>query len=200
MTLEDYLASADHPIPDEEEERDIKFGHALGLLGSRGSLEPEWQIDTFSSSQRLDAFEDYLAACGVHYFPGREVAAAHKPFIANALGYGPWLLPHVRLWSRAAVLGLLADQLRRAAGAAVRCRNWWRPHDYNLRVGGAAASDHVDACAFDLDFGSRLQRGRAQKVVEHYYSVGMFDMSLGVGARTIHVGVFSPGGHRRWKY
>jgi hypothetical protein len=124
----------------------------------------------------------------------------HHRDIAADLGYSSFL-PRHDWYPRAAGLALVADRCRRAARGPVWCRNWWRPDAYNARVSSSGPrSDHPHACALDLDYQDKdaCQRGRA--VLEGLDDTDLLKMSLGLGSRTTHVGMFSPLGPRSWRY
>ena len=141
----------------------------------------------------------YLRTVGVRHFSGAEMTTPGQPARAAALGITT-LLPSQAWWPRGAALALLADGLRDLAGGPVMCRNWWRPIDYNAAVGGAPSSDHLTATAVDLYFRDVAAHGRALEWCESLYATGLLDMSLGVGKAMLHVGLYSTGGHRRWRY
>jgi hypothetical protein len=146
----------------------------------------------------------YLDAAGVAYFTGEEAAKPHYPDKAAACGYKHFLLPQ-EMWLVYAVQLTGADKLRKAAGSPVTLRNVWRPREYNLKVSTAPYSDHVWGCGMDLDFKSLMARRRASKVVQAFWDTDCFKLSVGTGARTIHLGMFAPqtlacGHQRKWKY
>ncbi len=93
--------------------------------------------------------------------------------------------------------------MQSATQAVAHVRNWWRPEAYNLdpAVGGARNGDHPTANAFDLDFASTTDRMKAElflRSLEKLYP--WMHLSLGLGAKTTHVGLGSPRGHREWHY
>lgn len=153
----------------------------------------------------VEDLQHYLDGWDVRHFTAVEITTPHQPWKAREAGYvtdgEPLLLPPRSEWIKAAVLCLLADRMRDAARGPVTCRNWWRPASYNQAVGGAPASDHITCAGMDFDFRTVLARRRGQAVAERFYALGdVFRLSLGAGRRTLHVGAFSPAGHRRWKY
>ncbi len=145
-------------------------------------------------------FQEYLTASGVRHFTAQEMTRPHNAEAARQAGYSE-LLPDYDYWPRGAALALIADQIRDLLGEAVVMRNWWRPEAYNRRVGGAEHSDHLTASAVDLDYRSSQSRQRAEEWLwTQYHSLDWLQMSLGLGARTTHVGILSPRGHRHWYY
>ncbi|TVQ94797.1 MAG: hypothetical protein EA397_00970 [Deltaproteobacteria bacterium] len=180
------------------------------LLHYLGGHDPE--PTTFEDS--VEGFQDYLDEVGIVFFSAHEYVTPHNPTVAASCGYDE-LLPPQSWWRRGAVLGLMADDLRELVGEPVYMRNWWRPPCYNQGVGGAAGGDHPDADAVDLDFRSERSRADAQAwLCEVYWQEDLdlsgyvFDeqvdprlnLSIGLGGRTIHVGVLSTNGRRHWKY
>jgi len=164
----------------------------------------------------LSGLVAYMAAAGVQYFSAEEVARPFRKWPAL-------LLPPTYAWIGIAVLGTIADRLRELVGRPVKLRNWWRPEDYNEMVKGAEYSDHLWACAIDLDFTGMwwtavFARRKAQRWLRSTFGgilirqdvngkplIPAIYYSLGIGWRTLHVGLFAPrtlkvGRHRRWKY
>jgi hypothetical protein len=113
------------------------------------------------------------------------------------------LLPPVRAWPAILVLAAVAERMRSAIGdRPIKMRNWWRPEDYNKVAKGAPRSDHLWACAVDLDFPDEDARRTAQKLLPSLLDSKL--LSVGVGRITLHVGYAAPAtleyGPRRWKY
>ncbi len=166
---------------------DSKIQAALTLLGAHDIDPSDYGYP-----------QPYLEACGVRFFTSREMTSPGKS--ALALGYAD-LIPPTAWWPRGALLALIADRCRDAAGAPVRMRNWWRPKDVNARGGGTTRSAHIPALAVDLDYRTRAQRARAVKrVIRPLYGSGLLEMGLGIGWRTTHIDCFSEHGQRFWKY
>lgn len=152
----------------------------------------------------LSGLEAYMAAAGIKYFSAPEAVRPHQQWPSL-------LIPPQCAWIALAVLGAIADHMRELAGRPVKLRNWWRPEDYNeLAAKGAPYTDHLWAVAFDLDFTGPwwkavFARRKAQRWLTKKSGIALRFISLGVGWRTLHVGLFAPrtlvkGRHRRWKY
>ncbi len=172
-------------------------------------------VDPFDYPETQDGFQQYLDAVGVTHFAAWEYVIPNNPTVAAGCGY-TILLPDRSWWRKGAALGLLADQLRALVNEPVNLRNWWRPDCYNNGVGGAPGGDHPDADALDLDFASERSRADAQRYLcDEYWLQDIvapeeiapgsnlnprLNMSVGLGAITIHVGLLSSNGRRFWKY
>lgn len=164
-----------------------KWDNAIKLF--RGTHQPP---DGF---ERL---QDYLAANGVVHFSAHEITKPNHPDKAAKCGYKSFLPPK-HWWPKGLFLCLVADKCRALAGGPVKCRNWWRPLCYNRLVSKSGRKgDHPWACAFDLDFKTRRAKRKALKWLNALYATGLFEMSLGVYSKSLHVGFFSPSRQRRW--
>lgn len=145
----------------------------------------------------LDAF---LGASGVRHFTAREVARPHNARAATRLGYKN-LDPGSELWPRVGAVLLLCDVCRDAASSPVRLRNLWRPDDYNAAVGGSVDSDHIHCLGADLDFRTadacRRAEGAVRALHERYPQLRI---SLGIGRKSLHVGLLTRRGTRTWGY
>ena len=157
-------------------------------------------IDPMNYEPTFDGFSSYIKAIGARRVSAKELLMPHNRAVADDLGY-QWLLPDRDFWGRLVPLIDIFEIIRDAVDAPIVVRNWWRPADYNAEVGGAKASDHITAHAFDCDFKTHDQRRIAERIV-----VGMqkrrddLQLSLGLGGYTIHLGAMSPKGCRTWKY
>lgn len=164
-----------------------------------------FQADPYAYEPTVAGLEVYLTASGIKYFTAREATRPwqtwHEP-----------LLPPQASWIAGTVLLTIADRFRAEARLPIRCRNWYRPPDYNSQAAkGASRSDHLWACAVDLDFlgGNRnwLRRVRARRAAQRMVQ-GLLPrdlLSLGIGWTTLHVGYAAPRTleierQRRWKY
>lgn len=174
---------------------DVVMPRAIELFG--GSI-----VDPFEHTEDEAGFEGFLFCSGVRHFTAAEVVRP-KPArlaLARSLGY-ELLLPPREWWPRGAALLLLADELRQLVAEPVTCRNWWRPEPYNSAVGGAPAGDHLTAHAVDLDYRSVASRRKAEaRLRELDRTHPWLRLSLGLGAKTTHVGIDSPKGRREWHY
>jgi len=161
-------------------------------------------VDPLQFTQNNSGLTYYLREVGVLFTNGREVTTPNHPDKAEALGYDFFILPNT-MWLVYGVQLTVFDRLRRVANSPVRIRNVWRPRDYNLKVSSAPYSDHVWGCGMDLDFKTLFARRRASKLVQSFWATEAFQLSVGTGRRTIHLGMFAPqtlkmGKQRQWKY
>lgn len=154
-----------------------------------------------NSDRTMVALQDYLNYAGVKFFTAKEMVTPHNMQVAESLGF-VMLIPKPEDYHKGVALALLADRLREVVKGPIKMRNWYRPSTppYNAMVGGASESDHVTACAVDLDFQGRFARSKAESYLLSLYDKKLFDLSLGLGARSIHVGMYSPKGQRKWTY
>lgn len=164
----------------------------------------------------LESLQWVLEKAGVRYFTSHELCRVRRPSHAKppensddgALIWRdgvPYFLPRKDWWMRGVALCKLLDPIRKAIGSPISVANWWRPEPYNSLVGGSEDSDHITAHAFDVD---AKGEDDAADIVEYLYDGFRFDsisgalnMSIGTyekSPRRIHVGLFSPRGHRRW--
>lgn len=150
----------------------------------------------------VTGFERYLEDTGVEAVTADEMTRPNHPGIAAKLGYQEFLPPR-EWWTRGAALALLAQQIEERVSEPVRLRNWWRPADYNRHpgVGGAKGGDHPTAHAIDLDYSSVESRKRAERWLRDLDSRARWlELSLGLGAKSTHIGIGSPHGRREWHY
>ena len=96
----------------------------------------------------------------------------------------------------------LGDRMRDAVAAPVTLRNLYRPMRYNRLVAKSGIrSDHPNGAAGDFDFSSGAQRQTAEDAMRQVAADHPeLEISLGLGARTLHVGCLSPEGSRSWFY
>ncbi|MEM6996883.1 MAG: hypothetical protein AAF721_40650 [Myxococcota bacterium] len=172
-------------------------------------------VDATQYGPDLDSFQQYLDAVGVQHTSAEEIVEPYSASAAAECGLSI-LLPAQDQWEKIGALALFTDDLTELVGEPIFMRNWWRPPCYNDLVGGAANGDHPDADAVDLDFQSATSRAQAQQYLcETYWDQDIvapeqiapgsdldprLNMSVGLGAVTIHLGVLSQGGRRSWKY
>lgn len=168
----------------------------LGNLAAVGG-SPEILADSFEMS--VTGLGRFLAAQGVKSFSAKVCCAAHRPLLCASLYGSPYLLGPRDSWTKLAYILLLLESCRDSTGP-IRITSWYRPASYNKAVGGASGSDHLTASAVDAHFSSILTRKKAQAVIEEAYKDPHNCISLGVGTAMLHVGAFSPLGHRRWAY
>ena len=156
-------------------------------------------VDPENFDQTIEGFQEYLNETGIKFVSAKEMCTPHHPQIASDLGYAAFV-PEKGWWVRGAALAALFDHLRAKLGKPITVRNWWRPAEYNAKVGGAKGSDHVGAYAFDMDFKTKKDRQQVEEVLEGFYKDPDLQMSLGLGGYTIHLGLCSEKGNRRWYY
>ncbi|HSM64815.1 MAG TPA: hypothetical protein VK860_00775 [Ilumatobacteraceae bacterium] len=172
----------------------VRAGDALGLPRSFVELGP------YGVGDRAD-LERYLAEFTVQFFSVDELARPNHPEKAAEAGFDE-LIPPLHLWPWTMLVLTIGDRMRAAVGASVRLRNLWRPMSYNRLVARSGIeSDHPNAAAGDFDFSSSNQRRTAEAVVRALAADSPeLELSVGFGARSLHVGSLSPGGHRHWFY
>jgi hypothetical protein len=150
----------------------------------------------------LPGLRYYLDCVGpFRNFSVDEITRPHHAELAASLGFGDRLMAPRAWWPRYAALLAISQELRDELGSPVKVRNAFRPETYNDSVGGAPLSDHRDALAFDLDFRSPKVRLRAEEVLRALRaSDPWLRLSLGLGNKSIHVGILTNKGERTWKY
>lgn len=146
-----------------------------------------------------EALEMWLDDEGPRYFSVNEVTRPNQRGKARDCGW-EYLVPPMHLWPWVGLVLRVADILRESVGRSVRLRNLWRPHGYNEAVGGASKGDHPDACGVDLDFSSHQDQRVAEGVLRSLYDIHELQLSVGLGRTSLHVGVLSQRGRRRWFY
>ena len=169
----------------------------LSAYTGRLAFQPSGQENS------IPGLERYLDAYGVgRYFNIDEITGPRDKEKAEGCGY-VFFVPPVHTFPLLASAVALADILRGASGAPVTMRNSWRPQSYNSAVSSSGIdSDHPNACAVDLDFSSEAAHAKALAVLNGiaYVSGRELQLSVGIGAITLHVGVLSPRGARFWTY
>ena len=157
-------------------------------------------VDAQNFENTFEGFEKYIEEIGARRVSAKELLTPHNREVATDLGY-EWLLPERNLWINLVPLIDIFEIIRDAVDAPITVRNWWRPADYNDRVGGAKASDHITAHSFDCDFRTHDHRRVAEKIVKEMQDKRRdLQISLGLGGYTIHIGALSPKGKRSWTY
>ncbi len=207
--LLDMAGSKSCPDLTQQEIRDLD--RTARLLN--GSLD-----DPRDFSKSNEGLQNYINDVGViEKFSASEMISPHRPHQARACDYKNGLLPAQCRWMSGAVQGLVAGKMREVindgdayGSKSITLRNWWRPRCYNEKVGGASQSDHIQARGFDLDFPTPKDRAKAQKYLcELYKREKPFNMQVGIGCQTIHIGLgspknmrgrFGPDGSRFWTY
>ncbi len=148
-------------------------------------------------------FHHHLVANGVgRYFDTDEIVTPNDKAKAESVGYDEFVPPE-HTWGVVTLLVWIADQMRHEAGSPVKMRNLWRPMSYNRLVSTSGIeSDHPNACGMDLDFKTSSARQEAEDWMAALIeaSDNAARLSIGLGHKTLHVGVLSPCGSRSWKY
>lgn len=164
------------------------------------------------STQGLQQFMDDSGV--ISRFSATEMVRPNNVLAAKRCGHEV-LLPSQCRWKSGAAQALLAGKLRgvindgqKHGPRGISLRNWWRPACYNKAVGGAGASDHIQARGFDLDFATPQERAQAQAWLCQAYKDRPFNLQVGIGCQTLHIGMGSPkrlsqypqDGSRFWTY
>ena len=147
-------------------------------------------------------FGEYMAALEIgRHFTVKEVCEPNNASAAEDTGY-TWLVPPPPRWPIVGVLLWVADEMRDLVDAPVSMRSLWRPFSYNVQVAKSSIeSDHPNACGTDLDFKSAEDREKAMYWLCGFISANpQLEVSVGIGKKTLHVGVLSPQGRRHWTY
>lgn len=178
-------------------------------LGGRDLYDP---TDYEDSAQGLQNYIDDVGV--IDKFSAAEMISPNHPGHAQTCGYKVLLPPQCR-WATGAAQGLVASKLREVINNGdpygpkkMALRNWYRPKCYNSKVGGASKSDHIQARGFDLDFETPQDRAKAQKYLCQMYKKKNFNLQVGIGCQTLHVGIgspkrmaaYGPDGSRFWTY
>ena len=173
----------------------------LSREGERLGLDSSFlALDDYSAAD-LEAFTRYMDDHGVEFFSAEEVTTPNHPDKALQVGFEV-LVPPLHLWPWALLVLKVGDRIRKAVDHPVRLRNLYRPMSYNALVASSDIdSDHPNACAGDFDFANQDHRRVAEDLVRDLSrSLPELELSLGLGARSLHVGVMSPKGKRHWFY
>jgi len=158
--------------------------------------------DPHAFGNDLRGLRYYLEVAGPFpNFTADELTRPHHARLAANLGLGERLLAPRKWWPRYAALLSIAQHLRNTLGSPITIRNAWRPQAYNDAVGGSQLSDHLWCLALDLDYKSMDHRREAEEWLKELHRTDPWlRLSLGLGARTTHVGILSAKGARTWKY
>ncbi len=170
-------------------------------------------VDPMDYSDNVEGLRKFMDDVGVSsYFDANEMVTPNNASVAKRCGNEDLLPPRCR-WLSGAVQGMIATKIhgfinKDSKGNDIILRNWWRPACYNKGVEGAGTSDHIQARGFDLDFETSKQRATAQNFICQMYKEKNFNLQVGIGCNTLHVGVGSPkrlgnfpkNGTRFWTY
>ncbi len=179
-------------VTEKSFERQALTLHRLGIwLGMRMP-----SVDAYPS------FWSYVRACRPGaWFKYAEVVAPHRKQKAKRAGHTT-LVPPRHLWMWATLVIRLANLIRKEIGTPVKMRNLYRPMSYNAMVATSGIkSDHPNACGADLDFKTIGDRRKAEGFLRGLmFARPDFNISMGIGSRTLHVGIHTPRGSRIWAY
>ncbi len=170
-------------------------------------------VNPMDYSDNVEDFRKFMDDVGVSsYFDVNEMVTPNNAAVAKKCGNEELLPPRCR-WLSGAVQGMIATKIyaninQDSKGNEIVLRNWWRPACYNKGVAGAGTSDHIQARGFDLDFETSKERAIAQNFICQMYKEKNFNLQVGIGCKTLHVGVGSPkrlgnfpkNGSRFWTY
>lgn len=169
-------------------------GEAFGIYSDFTDLSD------YSLGQKEDLGR-YISDHDVQFFSIDEVVTPNHPDKALEAGFSELIAP-LHLWPWVLLVLRTGDLMREAVGRGVRIRNVYRPMSYNKLVAQSGLeSDHPNACSGDFDFKSVDDRRVAEKVIRELHDQHpQLEISLGMGAKTLHVGILSPEGSRSWFY
>jgi hypothetical protein len=211
--------------------RPVDVGHALAqedrsdlldlhLAAARLLAPDRAPVNPWDFPRNVLGLSGYLRSWGVKYTHGEEMTRPKYrkavPELAPGAVNDPiagWSLLAARwAWPRYAALALIFDRLRQASTHPIAIRHAWRPHRYNLEAAKSKAvqSDHVTACAIDLDLQcpDQFLYGTRRRILREFgklWQSELLALSFGWnadGGRRFHVGCFAPltlgRGHQRW--
>ncbi|MFT5993190.1 MAG: hypothetical protein ACI82G_002191, partial [Bradymonadia bacterium] len=96
-------------------------------------------------------------------------------------------------FERFGAIWALVLPFRQRDGRALKVENWFRPGEYNVKVGGAENSDHLTANAVDLKFKDADHKRALIDYLDQFYGDRDIALSLGTKYRTrVHVGIRAP--------
>lgn len=153
-----------------------------------------------SGQPTLTEYQAALTCCGVRYFSAKEIATPNDIAKAKGVGYDHFVPPK-HCWALSLLVVGIANRLRALIGKPIKMRNHWRPQSYNAIVSSSGIdSDHPNACAVDLDFASEAEREMAMDELVEMDDMAHLMPSIGIDAKTLHIGIMSPCGPRYWTY
>lgn len=181
-------------MAEEREKQLLDSGNALGLS------ETFLNVSDYLPGEKAD-LDRYINDYGIQFFSINEVVRPHRPNDALRAGYTELIAP-IHLWPWVMLVLRIGDLMREEVGRGIKLRNVYRPMSYNKLVAASELeSDHPNACSGDFDFKSIDDRRTAEVLIRGLHSNHpQLEISLGMGARTLHVGVMSPMGQRSWFY
>lgn len=186
-------------------DRNEKYANLLGIMtGKNPDLMPRFAKDENNAPDLGDPLaivQEELNRYEVEHFTAQEICTPHQTDKAESLGLR-YLIPPESVLTRLVALAKWLDTPRKLIGEPLEIVNAYRPVPYNSLVASSGPdSDHPHACAIDV-YCYTMERFRELLAFcdVQYSAVVNFDMSLGVypSDLRIHIGFFSPKGHRRW--
>lgn len=188
------------------------------LIGARGDVPNPW--DYFRRLKSTHEIGDYLAMldvyfheCGVRHFTAIEACTMSsssqkvaKRMRARKSIYRDQYIEPITVWHAQPMAALLvgfADPIRDALGAPITLRNGFRSWSINQQVAKSGiGSDHPMTACVDLDLSKdgdlKAAHAKARELYDKHADT--FETSIGQGDTVIHFGIYSPMGHREWKY
>lgn len=181
-------------IAEERANEIVVAGDALGLSSNILNLAEYEPWDRREYARYLD--DNFI-----EFFSIDEVITPRDKQKAASVGFDE-LIPPPHLWPWSLLVLRIGDRMRELVNAPIKLRNLYRPQSYNSLVASSGVdSDHPNACSGDFDFKTENHRRDAEQLIRDLSkNHPELKLSLGMGGRTLHVGVLSPKGHRSWFY
>ncbi|MCF6191381.1 MAG: hypothetical protein L3J51_12975 [Cocleimonas sp.] len=157
-------------------------------------------VQKYSPGEETDLAQ-YIEDNLIQFFSVKEVITPNHPAKAKIAGFDV-LIPPLHLWPWVMLVLSIGDLMRELIDSPIKLRNVYRPMSYNELVATSELdSDHPNACSGDFDFKSSGDRRKAEQLVRSLANENpQLEISLGMGARTLHIGIMSPKGSRSWFY
>ncbi len=184
----------------------VSYGSMIEKLGGVVNSPADFE-------NSLEGFQEFLERSGVEHFTAQELGITTHIKLANRLGFKN-LIPAKGCWLRGVALSLLMEKIRSAVASPVQVTSWYRPRPYNGKIGGSPISDHIQAKAMDIHFGSYKVGAKAQKYLcknfwqDDYFGLQAWtekqneklNISVGLGGSYMHIGLGSLPGRGWWTY
>jgi hypothetical protein len=184
----------------------IVYGTMIEQLGGVVSSPLDYEND-------LADFQSFLNLSKSLKYTAADLSKIGSPDIAKNCGITT-LLPPTNCWLRSVALTLLLEKIGAKHDIPVNITSFWRPPCYNKALGGKRGSDHLEARSIDTSFEIAYNRRFAQAYIcknlweEDLFNLGGLDnpdskklnVSVGIGATWMHVGLGSRRGRRFWTY
>lgn len=148
---------------------------------------------------RYQQLKEFIERKDLQYVTVDELALPHNKKVADDLGW-KFLIPPDQYFVHLLVIHkMLFEPVRHLVGSPIYIRNWYRPDDYNSRVGGSDGSQHRFARAYDMDFVSDVDCDEAYEfILEFRENNKDLKIGIGKGSKTIHIDYGWK--ERDWKY